>query len=639
MTRSELPYVPALDGVRGAAVLGILLFHAGHLPGGWLGVDLFFVLSGFLITSILLNEFGASGKISIARFWARRARRLLPALFVALIGVALYAAIVSRPDELARIRADGLATLFYVANWHAIYAGHEYWDLFHSPSPLDHTWSLAIEEQFYLLWPPVVYLLLRRRAGSVNALAIIAFGLALSSALWMIGLSLAGTNTPRLYYGTDTRAAATLLGAALAAALQPVLRSWPTRSHRAGEPVAWLGMACLAWAWLNLDGSELLVYRGGLFGLSLAAVAVIAGVVASPRGRAARLLASPPLRVLGIVSYGVYLWHWPIYLVLTSERLALAGWLLTAVRIGATLAVAAVSYVAIERPIRRGLLEPRRAVALLVAGTLVVCASVVVATRPPPAIEPSFARAPALAARSESGLEVLLIGDSLAQRLAPRFESAASERHWRTEKIVRWGCGIIESQRLRYLGGELELDLSSCNDLSTRLRDALSGSGPDVVLVLEGWPGGGEKLLDGVWRAPCTAEFDAAFAEDLASLVGDLRAARVVPVIATTAPPNISGLSPSFTKLWKDLKPAELEALLNRHTACQNDVRREVAREAGAHLIDLAAFVCPGGRCQEEIDGVLLRPDGVHFLGSGADLVSRWLLDRLAELETTRPSR
>ena len=134
---SELRHVPALDGVRGAGVLGILFFHAGHLTGGWLGVDLFFVLSGFLITSLLLAEFERTGSISIASFWGRRARRLLPALFAALLGVAVYAAAFASPDQLARIRADALATLLYVANWNAIFAGYDYWELFQAPSPLE----------------------------------------------------------------------------------------------------------------------------------------------------------------------------------------------------------------------------------------------------------------------------------------------------------------------------------------------------------------------------------------------------------------------------------------------------------------------------------------------------------------------
>ena len=148
--------IPALDGLRGVAVAGVLAFHAGLLPGGYLGVDLFFVLSGFLITSLLVAEHAREGRIRLGAFWARRARRLIPALFTALALAGLHAATLARPDELARIRADALASLIYVTNWRAVVVGNEYWALFRAPSPLEHLWSLAIEEQFYVAWPPLV---------------------------------------------------------------------------------------------------------------------------------------------------------------------------------------------------------------------------------------------------------------------------------------------------------------------------------------------------------------------------------------------------------------------------------------------------------------------------------------------------
>ncbi|MCB0971945.1 MAG: acyltransferase, partial [Acidimicrobiales bacterium] len=149
----RIPHVAALDGLRGLAVLGVLTYHLGHLRGGYLGVDLFFVLSGYLITSLLLAEQRATGRIDLRAFWARRIRRLLPALLVVVAAVGAYAAVAARRVDLATIRADGLATLVYLANWRTIAAGTSYWDISLAPSPLQHTWSLAIEEQFYLLWP------------------------------------------------------------------------------------------------------------------------------------------------------------------------------------------------------------------------------------------------------------------------------------------------------------------------------------------------------------------------------------------------------------------------------------------------------------------------------------------------------
>ena len=157
-----LGHLPALDGLRGAAVAAVLLYHGGYLKGGYLGVDLFFVLSGFLITSLLLSEHRGTGRVNLLEFWRRRARRLLPALFLLLAGVALYATVWARPIDLGGIRSSGLGAVFYVANWQQILHGTNYWDISLSPSPLQHVWSLAIEEQFYLVWPLAVALVARR---------------------------------------------------------------------------------------------------------------------------------------------------------------------------------------------------------------------------------------------------------------------------------------------------------------------------------------------------------------------------------------------------------------------------------------------------------------------------------------------
>jgi len=156
----RIGYQPALDGLRGVAVAGVIAFHLGHLSGGFLGVDLFFTLSGYLITRLLLVERAAKGGVDLKRFWTRRARRLLPALYALLVATAVYAAWFARPDELEGIRGGGLSALVYVANWWAIVTGDGYWDLFTTPSPLEHLWSLSIEEQFYVVWPVAVVLLL-----------------------------------------------------------------------------------------------------------------------------------------------------------------------------------------------------------------------------------------------------------------------------------------------------------------------------------------------------------------------------------------------------------------------------------------------------------------------------------------------
>jgi len=273
--------VRALDGVRGAAVVGVVLFHGGYLRGGYLGVDLFFVLSGYLITSLLLAETTSDGRVHLLAFWARRARRLLPALVLVLAGVAIYASVLAQPTELSRIRGDAVATITYVANWHFVFGGFDYWAQFRAPSPLAHTWSLAIEEQFYVLWPLVVVAVTRWWKHADRAPRAVARRVFLTATAATVGLVAWSTflwqhshDGMRIYFGTDTRAPAILAGAALAAwcAWRGPVRSRAGR--RALEAVAACSVVVLAVAWTRSDGSWL--YRGGLPVCALAALVVLA---------------------------------------------------------------------------------------------------------------------------------------------------------------------------------------------------------------------------------------------------------------------------------------------------------------------------------------------------------------------------
>ncbi len=634
--RAALPHIEALDGLRGLAVLAILLFHAGHLRGGWLGVDVFFVLSGFLITSLLLGEHESTGGISLTSFWGRRARRLLPALFATLLGVGLYAVAIARPEGLGRIRADAIATLFYVQNWHAIAAGQDYWQIFRAPSPLDHTWSLSIEEQFYLLWPPAVLWLLRRARGSSRALAGTAGALALLSAAWMATLYDPDRGTARVYFGTDTRMAATLLGAAVAAGLRARVRAWPGPSSRIADATALAGLLALCAASLGLEGSSPVVYRGGLFALGLASAAVVAGAVLAPRGIAARITSWRPLRLLGLVSYGVYLWHWPIYLVLTPERVGWSGWPLTLARIAPTLLVATLSYLALEQPIRsRARLRERAPAAALAAGVGVL-ACVWLATPSAPKIE--AAREAAVPSTAPSGrLDVLLIGDSVAYALGEEFRKEAGRRGQRAEVLAAEGCVALRSQALRFLNGRV-FDLRPCAAFRERWVASVARLEPALVLLLEGWSGEGAKRIAAGWSHPCRADFDAAHAADLTDLILSIGAAGAVTAVVVMPPPSVPDLSPSFSHQWAATPDAELDALFRERVACQNRVREQVARKTGAILLDLRARVCPGDACLREVDGFVLRSDGMHFEGRGAAWASRWLLDRIDPRASLRGS-
>jgi peptidoglycan/LPS O-acetylase OafA/YrhL len=629
MTRSPLalPHIPALDGLRGLAVLGILLFHAGHLHGGWLGVDLFFVLSGFLITSLLLTEFENTTAISLRRFWGRRARRLIPALLLVLLGVAGYAAVFAEPSELSRIRADGLATLFYVANWHAISAGQDYWAMFRAPSPLDHAWSLAIEEQFYLFWPPIVLFAVSRFREPTKGVTICATLLALLSALWMIALFDPSEGTARVYFGTDTRAAATLVGAALAAVLRPTMQCWPGESRGAAD-VSAIGAICLlAAAWFLVEGADPAVYRGGLFVLQLAAAAVIAGVVVAPRGVAARVLAVAPLRLLGVVSYGVYLWHWPLYIVLVPERLGLVGVPLTVVRITATLAVASVSYILLERPIRRGVASPLRLAWSGGVGAVLVVVALLASTPELPPSAPEHPTAVLVAVLpGQRGRDLVIVGDSVAQRLGGALGERAAARGLNSLGLGAFGCVVMDSDGVRFDGKKV-IALKHCDAWRNRWRRVIGRNSPQVVLVIEGGAGLGERLVGGEWQRPCTPAYDEAFLSDWTETLTFFAERGARTVIVELPPPVAIDDAAGRSHPWAAAAPDSSKGRM----ACHGKLRREAARRVGAAVLDMREFVCPAGRCGRRVDGVQLRPDGMHFDGEGASVAADWLLDRLLE--------
>ena len=214
--------MPALDGLRALAVMAVVLYHGevSGLPGGFLGVEIFFVISGYLITALLISERQRTGGVAYLAFWARRARRLLPALF-ALAGVVGLVWVLFVPGELARIRGDFVASLTYVTNWYQILVHQSYFEAIGRPSPLRHLWSLAVEEQFYLVWPVTLAVLSRVTRGHRGRLALITGGLAIASSVWAIILFTPGVDPSRVYYGTDTRAAGVLLGAVLAIVVPP----------------------------------------------------------------------------------------------------------------------------------------------------------------------------------------------------------------------------------------------------------------------------------------------------------------------------------------------------------------------------------------------------------------------------------
>jgi peptidoglycan/LPS O-acetylase OafA/YrhL len=350
---SRLPYLPGIDALRAIAVLAVFLYHAGvgWMPGGFLGVDVFFTISGYLITSLLLSEYRRSGHVRLGRFWVRRARRLLPAVGV-LIAVTMIVAAIVEPDRLAELRGDAISSLAYVANWHFVFAHQSYFDQFQRPSLFRHLWSLSVEEQFYLFWPLAFAAgmsLLGRKRLLLGVLAGAVASLALTWILFDPG------DASRVYYGTDTHAVGLLIGVALALVWSPLELRRRSSGRWCGpvlDAVGVLALGYVALSFLQVHDYDLALFHGGYLWLALATAAVLA-VMAHPAARLGGLLARPALVWLGLRSYSFYLWHWPV-LALTRPGLdvSLPRGVLIPLQLLVVLALADLSYRFVELPFR-----------------------------------------------------------------------------------------------------------------------------------------------------------------------------------------------------------------------------------------------------------------------------------------------
>ena len=670
--RGTVRFVPGLDGLRGVAVLAVLAFHAGlsWATGGLLGVDVFFVLSGFLVTSLLLAEFSGSGTIGLVRFWARRARRLLPALFVLLLGVCAYAIWIGGGIPPGQLRGDALSTLAYFANWHFIATGQNYFVRFGAPSPLLHTWSLAVEEQFYLVWPLIALVVLRRfgRRGIGWTAAL----LGAASAGACAALYLAGASVNRLYFGTDTRAQAIMVGALLAV-LVPLSgeRAGADRSPEgAGEPpleasreapvqtraerragarrpararligvLGLAGAAGLALALHTVQGDGPLLYEGGFLLVALCTAAVVALVVEQPRALLASALGWRPLRYVGRISYGLYLYHWPIFLVMDGARTGLGGVALLSARLAATFAVAIVSFRFIEQPIRSWRPAPGRpgtrmwrSLVPLAAGvvTALALAAALVASTVTPASSTSL---PAVSkpptgyvgpggVGAANPVHALLIGDSMALTLG--IGLGQQSRAWgvAVDNQGTVGCDL-DPQTTVDVMGTVSPAAGGCPHWRTDWSRLVARTNPDVVAVLLGrW-----ECLDRIWQGRWTHVGERAFDRHLTAELGQVidiassHGARVVmltlPYIAqTTEQPNGAP--------WNMNLPS-------RTIAYNNDLRRAVAEHPRqATVMDLNKMLDPHGTYTSFIDGVRVRSlDNEHISKAGGELLRGTVLPAL----------
>jgi peptidoglycan/LPS O-acetylase OafA/YrhL len=624
--------MPALDGLRAFAVALVMAYHggiAGLSTAGYYGVDIFFVLSGFLITTLLLDEQASNGRVRFLRFWGRRARRLLPGLLVMLVVVDVYVAHFAPKGRYPTFRSDALSALFYVSNWHFVLGSSNYFASTGAPSLLTHTWSLAIEEQFYLLWPLLVWAVVRlaRRTRTRPAILVVAVGSAgaLASAGWMASLYRSGTDLSRLYYGTDTHAQSILVGTALAGALA-LWRPSPRPSRSAG--IALLAMAGLVWAACTLGSANPITYQGGFLAVSLLSAVLVAVLVLAPDARAGRLLALPPLAYLGRISYGMYLWYFPVFEVLDRSRTGLNGGALFAARCAADVAVAALSFHAIELPIRswRPRASARPLVKLLPAGlgagavaaaALLVVADVPAASIPTsPSVSAGFVTGGGADASHPGAVRILLVGDSTGLTLGAdlAFPSVESEYGYVMDDQALLGCGVTLSYQLQADNQPVNppaacsLSAPPSEQWPALLRHDINTFHPDVVLVAAGrWEVRSRRTSPaGPWL-DVTQPQDASYVEEELDLAASIALDGNARVALATAPCYSSGEQPNGDP-WPEDSSARLSAY-------NSIVRAVVARHHGpAVAVDLNAMVCPAGKFHTTLNGSIVRsPDGVHY--------------------------
>ncbi|HEY5024595.1 MAG TPA: acyltransferase family protein [Acidimicrobiales bacterium] len=703
----SLEYLPALDGIRGIAVVAVIATHTvATIPGGFLSVDVFFALSGYLITSLLIAEWRQSDTISLGRFWSRRARRLLPALFLMLTAVGAGAALWPQIFGSPSLRGDTLATVFYVANWHFIADHTNYFLAAGQASPLLHTWSLAIEEQFYLVWPIVVLavLTLRRpwrravegsdagpflavpgvapapghdRRRRLYVLFFVAAAGALASALWMAVLTHAGGDTTRSFYASDTRAQAILVGAALA--IGSVL--WgPTRTRRARAALwSWgvAGVVGTALLWSLVPPSSLLVFRGGFFVAALCTAGVIACVANLPGSSLATVLCLRPLRYVGRISYGMYLWYWPLVLVLSGTRTHLQGYPLLGVRLLSIVAVATASAYLVELPIRRGHLPGWWApTAMPLAASLAVlttflatvgvtdvaAASVSIHGGAPDAAR-SAGSARSTTTTSPEAVKVLIVGDSMAGTLGVGLGQVMSQYGVDAVNEGSPGCSVSMDQLVKVLWFTDPPGTPCVNDdpgaLLAQWRAWVDQFNPDVVLYLAR----SEVLdqeVDSTWTNLGVPSFDSYVASRFRQAIGVL-GSRGAHVVLLTSPFYDTGVQPSGLP-WPEDDPSRvtiddqiIESMADPATRRpsgsvtgtasrpESGLFSGISGSGDVTVIDAGAWLSPGGHYSVTVDGIQARcGDGVHLTAAGGEWLAKRILPVLALLgrahQATSPS-
>lgn len=611
---SGAPRVAALDGLRGIAIATVVAFHAGGLPGGFLGVDLFFVLSGYLITGLLLRERDESGTVALSNFWTRRARRLFPAIIVLVGAAQLWARTHALPRELDVLNGQSVAAMFYVSNWYNILFDVGYWSVGPSHSPLNHLWSLAIEEQYYLLFPLFFAIWFARSSKrSVMKFAIVCASLAVSSiALSALLYGTLGGN--RSYFGTDTRIGAILAGCALAAFVHSRGESKAAHSARSYTPgnsvIALSALAMIAF-WIIMRTTTPFLYNGGFALHAIASLVLIAAVATRPASAFVKALEWRPLVWLGERSYSLYLWHWPLIVVMTREYTGYSGITHMVIVSAAIAAATIVSYELVEHPIRYSKLRGMRLVATLAVPALVVSASALAWQPEPP---PQFGNE-ALVTPGRGGTRLMLVGDSWARNLGIALAAVDSTHRMSILNMGKGGCGIADAPRQRTeTKGEFPTS-RDCTLWPSTWTNTVNAVRPEIAILNVGnWD---QALQDfdgtGEFVGACHPLFHDRYSQKIDQGLGIL-GSRGARVYIMTIRDN--------------------DARAGSGPDCMNNILREAAvRHAarGVQLLDLYAQLCSAHRCPDTADGKRVYDETGHLAPEAQRRIAVWVFNQVNE--------
>ncbi|MDQ1454958.1 MAG: hypothetical protein QOH28_578 [Actinomycetota bacterium] len=628
----EDTYVGGLDGLRAIAVAAVVVFHFAPtvLPAGFLGVDVFFVVSGFLISRLVTSEIERSGAVSLRTFWARRARRLLPALVTVTVVVLCAAAISFSKSEIHDLRAQALGTLFYCANWVIIFAKGNYFSTLGRPSPFLHMWTLAVEEQFYLVLPLALFAARRVVVRHPFRTATIALVGAIASTVWM-GVLVSPTGDPtRAYLGSDSHAMSLLVGVALgvlAGAGRPwtSITGWMRSNAAAARAAPLLAAGSLVAIVVTMRVTRdrtIALYRGGFLVFALLCAVLIAVVVTMPAAPLARLLRTPALVAIGLRSYSLYLWHWPVR-VFVTPRPGLDGVALFVVRLAISIVLAELSFRFVEQPFRVGAVARRSgsrgAVGYFAALTVVAVVLVTTVAAPKPLPPSDLTKLKSLSGNNiPKALRVDLFGDSTALVFGYGGALRARELGISVGGDAQLGCGIVQTDHVT--GGRVLPHVKECDGWQARWRASMRND-PDARLALMAgaWEALDQQTAFGIVRFGTTAWTDLiarSMRTALETLIADGRTVYLFDV-------PCYGAGSANDPMPERSDPRRIAAL--------NEIFANVARSIPkVRIVDWRTLVCPDGHRVESVGGVhLWQPDDQHLTFAGAVVVWRWWLPQL----------